>query len=103
MSGPLLLWGRAAAGGSPSVRYTTLDAVRHLVDGLAACVLDVLLPGGLHQVDDLVGNRHVVKFFGHLVTVRIGPLEELQCRLYRFGIVRLLVDDDEAGAGDRPA
>src|SRR5262249_54432314 len=73
------------------------------VDRLAAGVLDVLLPAGLHQVDHLVGNRHVVEFLRHLVAVGIGPIEELQRRLHGFRIIRLLVDDDEAAAGDRPA
>ena len=49
-----------------------------------------------------VGQRHIVEAFGQLVAVVIGPFEEFQ----RFGgvsrIRRLLVDEDEGRARDRP-
>src|SRR5262249_8311535 len=70
------------------------------VDRLAARVLDVLLPGGLHEAHHAIRDRDVVELLGHLVAVAIGPVEELQRRLHGIRIVRLLVDEDEAGPGD---
>ncbi len=43
--------------------------------------LTVVLPGLVDHVDDVVRHRDVVELCSHVVTLGIGPVEELQ----RFG------------------
>src|SRR5262249_55219603 len=70
-------------------------------DRLAFLVLD-LLPALLNRPDDLCGHRNEVKLLGHLAALCCGPCEDLErfCGVSRF--LRLLVDENESGAGDRP-
>src|SRR5258708_4910690 len=70
-------------------------------DGLAVG-LDLGPPGALDQGDHLVWHRHVVELARHGGAIVVRPVEELQHRVRRLRLRRVLVDQDEAGSGDRP-
>ena len=65
--------------------------------------LDLRLPGGPHLLDQACRQRHVVELGGHLATVLVRPVEELQRLCGRGRIRRRAVHQDEARAGDGPA
>ncbi|MPM40441.1 hypothetical protein SDC9_87082 [bioreactor metagenome] len=70
-------------------------------DRLARAVLDVG-PRLVDHVLHAVGHGHVVQIGRGLVTVLVGPLEELQRRGGLHRLVLHLVHQDEGGAGDGP-
>src|SRR5262249_35821768 len=87
----------------PSRRITLKSrAWKYLPDRVSAAVLD-LLPRLPDQRGDAAGDGHVIQFFGYLAAVLISPIEELQRRQHDSRLVRRLVNQDEACAGNRPA
>src|SRR3954452_418765 len=72
-------------------------------DRLSIRAGDFLLPYLLYLAGDLFRYRHVVQFLRHLVAVAVGPIEEVEDLFGLMRILRLLMQQDESGAGDRPA
>src|SRR5690349_14154435 len=62
-----------------------------------------LLPALVDQFDYRLRHRHIVELLGHLCAVVIGPVEEIQRLARDIGLGLLLVHQDEARPGDRPA
>src|SRR5262249_61458708 len=102
---------RSPPGGLSSRSSTRVISVRPVWDGkvlagpsedrLALFVLDVL-PTLLDQANNPARHRYIIELLGHLAALGIGPGEELE-RLGGVGrLCRLLVDEDEGGACDRP-
>ncbi len=59
-------------------------------------------PGLFHLRNQRRGQRHVIQFGRHTSAILVRPGKELQRLIHRRGIVRLLVHQNKAGAGDRP-
>src|SRR5262245_4199430 len=87
---------RSPASGDPR------RSLRQRVDRLAARVLDLGRPPPAHRLDDLCRHRDVIELLGHAAALGVGPVEEFQRGAGGGRIRRLLWDEDEAGAGDRP-
>jgi hypothetical protein len=56
----------------------TRGALLRDVNELTVAVLDLACPDLLDFADDFLGHWHVIKFFGHLVALGVGPGEELE-------------------------
>ena len=72
------------------------------VDRLAIGVLDLGGPDLLDFRDDGLRHRNVVQFLGHLVAFRKGPSKELERLVRDNRVSRLLGEQDEGRAGNRP-
>src|ERR1700733_15610150 len=59
-------------------------------------------PGLFDLVDQRRGERYVVQFSRHTSSILVRPGKELQRLVDGGRIARLLVHQNEAGAGDRP-
>src|SRR6266850_4160914 len=62
-----------------------------------------LLPALLDRFYDAVRHRHVIELLCRLAAVVIGPVEEIQRLARDLGLGLLLVHQDEARPGNRPA
>src|SRR5260370_12419461 len=83
------------------VRYVTLGR-RPGPHRLPVWAID-LLPTLLDQFDDTFRHWNVVELFGHLASVVIGPVEEIQLFARAIGLGLLLLHQNESGPGNRPA
>src|SRR5262249_16806383 len=81
---------------------STSTSVRKRENRPAAPILDLGHPHLLNRVDDVARHWDVVEFLRHLAALGVSPVEEFQHFGGRHRIARLLVHEDEGGAGHRP-